>query len=100
PQTVALHRARWALPRIRSIRAFAERVAVFPQVSGGGLRAAVLEDHLEQPAGVENVLVGQRSRAFDAADSDRVTDRPVLPDVLAVEVVDLRTARAPAAEER
>ena len=44
--------------------------------------------------------MGERPRSVRAARLDRVLDRLVLRDVLPVEVVDLRPARAPAAEER
>jgi hypothetical protein len=63
------------------------------------LRPEVVEDHLEQAARVEHVLVRQRARPVAAPRRERIENRLVLGHVLAVEIVDLGAARAPAAEE-
>jgi hypothetical protein len=59
----------------------------------------VVEDHLEQPARVEDVLVRQCARPVAAPGRERVENRLVLDEVLAVEIVDLRAAGAPATED-
>jgi hypothetical protein len=57
-------------------------------VAAKGGRRHVVEDHLEQSARVEDVLVRESSRTLGAARVDRAQDRSVLVHVLLVEIVD------------